>query len=144
MTIRYSQKRINFNLGYGILMIIIGLFGFFKSGVSFFNFGSVILGLLQLGVALYERKNQYITITDTKFIKHSIFPKSVKIDHINNIKIFANSFKVESVNSSITINKILVETHSLYRLHDYLSTLKLSIDGTPTYKDKNFENKQTL
>ncbi len=126
MKIRYIKNRSFFNIGFGTLMILVGLFAVYKNKFSIYSYLWVVLGALQLGAAWYERKKQYITIEDDKLTKHSLIPKSIEIREIRKIKKDSNSYKIETSEKSLKIDKRKIEPESLYRLEDYLNGLELT------------------
>jgi len=125
MKIKYIESRIKNNLGYGILMIAVGLFAIYNDSSSIFSYLWILLGGLQTGTALYEKKNQYLTIEQEKITKHSIFPKTINISEIEKVSKFVNSYKIETENTTLTIDKGIIENDSLYKLENYLNNLNL-------------------
>ena len=125
MKIKYIESRIKNNLGYGILMIAVGLFAVYNDSSSIFSYLWILLGGLQTGTALYEKKNQYLTIEQEKITKHSIWPKTINISEIEKVRKFANSYKIETKNTTLTIDKGIIENDSLYQLENYLNSLNL-------------------
>ena len=125
MKINYIKNRYNYNLAFGLLMIILGLFTIYDNMRSFYHYLWILLGALQLGTAFYERKNQYLTIENNKLTKHSIFPKTMEMNDIRKIRKFVNSYKIETSEKTLKINKNIIEPESLYRLDDYFKSLKL-------------------
>ena len=126
MTIKYNPKRIKFNLGYGVIMIFVGLMSVYSSN-STFSYLWVVLGFLIAGTALYEKKHQYLTLGENKITRHSLIPKSVEISEIKKVRKFRNSYKIETSESTLTINKNIIEPESLIRLDDFLKELNFSV-----------------
>jgi len=125
MKIKYIESRIKNNLGYGLLMIAVGLFAVYNDSSSLFSYLWIFLGGLQTGTALYEKKNQYLTIENDKITKHSIFPKTIDTSEIQKVGKFVNSYKIETRNRTLIIDKGIIENESLFKLEDYLSNLNL-------------------
>ena len=126
MTISYSEKHIKFTMVYGILMILIGLLAIYEDGSSIYSYLWLVLGLLQTGTTLYQKKYQYLTIDNTRITRHSLKSKSIQISDIKKVRRFRNSYKIETLESTLNINKNLIETESLYKLDDFFKELKLS------------------
>lgn len=126
MKIKYTKSRIKNNLGYGILMIGIGIFAVFNDSSSF-HYLWLILGGLQTGTTLYEKKNQYLTIDNNRLTKHSIIPKTIVISDIIKVRKFVNSYKIETPERTIEIDKNIIEIESLFQLDNYFNNLKLKV-----------------
>lgn len=123
--IRYIKNRSSFNIAFGILMIMVGLFAVYENNFSIYSYLWVVLGTLQLGVAWYEKKKQYLTIEDDKLTLHSLIPKSIEISKIKRIKKDTNSYKIETTEKALKIEKRKIEPESMYRLEDYFNRLGL-------------------
>ncbi len=125
MEIKYAKRRIKNNLGYGLLMIVVGLFAFFSDPLSVFSYVWLLFGALQSGMAWYNKKTPYLTIENHRLTKHSIFAKTIEIEDIKKVRKFVNSYKIETSDKTLTIDKNVMEPESLYRLTDYLNALEL-------------------
>lgn len=123
MKVKYPKSRIQNNFIYGLIMIGVGLFAVTINSSSGFSYLWVFIGMLQTGTALYQKKNQYLTIKEDKLIKHSLIPKSIEISEIKRIRKFVDSYKIETGNHSMLIEKSFIEEDSLRELNQYLETL---------------------
>lgn len=126
--IRYPKSRIQNNLGYGIIMIGVGLFAIYINSSSIFSYLWVFIGIIQLCTSLYQRKHQYLTIEQDKIVKHSLIPKSIALSEIKRIRKYVNSYKIESQNTSIRIEKDFIESDSLYKLNHFFDSLDLKVE----------------
>ena len=127
--IRYPESRIKNNLGYGIVMIGVGIFAVYINSISIFSYLWIFIGILQLGTSLYQKKHQYLTIERDRIVKHSLVPKSIALADIRRVRKFMNSYKIESKNSSILIEKDFIENDSLYKLNHFFDSLELKVEG---------------
>ena len=126
MEIKYAERLIKNNIGYGILMTGLGLFLIFMSETrSVFHFVWLLFGALQIGTAWYYKKFPYLSIENNQLTRHSIFPKTIEVDEIRKVRKFVNSYKIETSEKTLTINKNVIEPESLYRLTDYLNARQL-------------------
>ncbi len=67
MKIRYKNKRLNFNLFFGIVWAIFGTIMLVANEkMRLADYGYVVLSMLYLGLYIYEYKNQYLTIQNGK------------------------------------------------------------------------------
>ncbi|WP_051205333.1 hypothetical protein [Salinimicrobium xinjiangense] len=124
MKVRYPKSRIQNNFVYGLLMIGVGLFAVYINRTSVFSYLWVFIGLLQLCTALYQKKYQYLTIEGNRLVKHSLIPKSIEISNIKRIRKYVNSYRIETCNGSILIEKNFVEEESLRELNHFLESLR--------------------
>lgn len=125
MKINYIKNRIKHNLLFGILMMILGLFAIYEDMLSVFSYLWVLIGVLQLISTLNEKKHQYLSIENNKLTRHSIFPKTIEISDIRKIRKSKNSYKIETSERTLKIDKNIIEAESLYKLEDYFNSLDL-------------------
>lgn len=124
--INYPKSRIKNNFGYGIVMIAVGFFAVYINSTSVFSYLWILMGALQLGTSMYQKKHQYLTIDENKLIKHSLIPKTIELSEIKKVRKFVNSYKIETSDRTLRIEKNLIENDSLYRLNKILDNLNLS------------------
>lgn len=106
-------------------MFVAGICMLFQDTKPFISFLWIAIGALQFGFALYERKYQYITIENGLLTKHSIFKKQIELGKIQKVRRFKNSYKIETADKTLTINKNLIEAESMYRLDDFFKSLNI-------------------
>lgn len=122
----YPKSRLQNQFGYGIIMIGVGFFAVYINSSSIFSYLWILLGALQTGTSMYQKKHQYITIENDRLIKHSLIPKSIELSKIRKVRKYVNSYKIEGEDKSIRIEKKMIEDDSLYRLNHFLENLQLS------------------
>lgn len=123
MKIRYCKSVIRNNYGYGLTMIGLGIFAVYINSSSIFSYLWIIIGILQAGTSYYRQRYQYLTIREDRLIRHSIIPKSIALSDIRKIKKFVDSYKIETHNQSMRIEKNFIETESLQKLNLFLEDL---------------------
>ena len=106
-------------------MIGFGLTTLFWSDTLTIRFFWIFFGILQVATAWYFKNNPYLTIQDTKLTKHAPLCRSIEIDEIRKVRKFVNSYKIETSDKTLTIDKNVMEPESLSRLTDYLNALEL-------------------
>lgn len=129
MKINYSEKRIRDNFIHGLLMVAIGLTVFIWSGKATIGYFWIFFGVLQLATAWFFRNNPYISIEDNKLTKNTLFRKTIDIDDIRKVWKYVNSYKIETSDQTLTIDKNTIETASLYLLSDFLNELEIKDFG---------------
>ena len=126
MEIKYEKSRFRNNLYYGILMLVSGMIiVFISETLSVFRFLWVLLGILHLGLAWYYTKFPYLIIHNKTITKRFLFPTSIEIGEITRIWKMVNSYRIETSNKTLTIDKHVMEPESISRLADYLNQLEL-------------------
>ncbi|WP_037320039.1 hypothetical protein [Salegentibacter sp. Hel_I_6] len=126
MTIYYKKKNLKFQLFYGILSALLGIFGIVLDAKPLIAYPWLILGILQIGTWFYQSKHQYIRIENNILTKNSLFSKSIDLNKLTAIRKFKNSIVLESKDQSIKIYKDVIATDSLYRLTDFLNEIELA------------------
>lgn len=127
MKVKYPKSRIQNNFIYGLLMIGVGLFAVYINRSSIFSYLWVVIGMLQTLNALYQKKNQYLTIKEDKVIKHSLIPRCIQISQIRRIRKFGNSYRIEADNCTMLIEKNFIEEESLQELNQFFENLRPSL-----------------
>ena len=128
MKIHYTKKRFKNNLIFAIVWTVLGLLNLNYFGENnWMDFAFLATALLYWVSYFYERRNQYLSIENNTLTKHSIFPKTIKITDIKRILRFEGSYRIETSEKTLKINKDLIDAESLYKLDDYFKTLELEV-----------------
>jgi len=123
--IYYQKKKLNYKLYTGIGFLIIGIAIVLLNNFHLIYYAWPLLGLLQLATWYYEKKHQYLYITDNTLTKNSLFPKTINLNELTAIWKLRSSFTLETKNTKIKIDKDLIEDESLYKLTDFLNQIEL-------------------
>lgn len=125
MEIKYAEKKVRDSFLSGLLFIGIGLTTLIWSDTLTIRYFWVFFGILQLATAWYFKNNPYLTIDGEKLTKNALPSKSVEIEKIIKVRKFVNSYKIETSDKTLKIEKNVMEPESLYRLTDFLDSLEL-------------------
>jgi hypothetical protein len=126
MEIQYSKKRLNQNLYFGILWLALGSAGaVFTEAANVFNYGYLSLGILYIATYLFEKHKKYLTITEGKISKNSVFPKTIHLSEIKRIKKFDADYIVETNFNQLKINTNWIDKSSLAELKAFLENFNL-------------------
>jgi hypothetical protein len=123
MKIHYTRRRIRHSLVFGILWLALGLTATLFNSNNIFNYGYLLIGCIYLGTHLFERKKQYLTIENGVLIKNQLKPKTIELNEIKQIKLFAGDYILKTDTSEMTINTELIEKESLANLKTVLDSL---------------------
>ncbi|WP_037320047.1 hypothetical protein [Salegentibacter sp. Hel_I_6] len=126
MIIYYQKKRLNYKLYTGIGFLIIGIAIALLNNFSLIYYTWILLGLLQLATWYYEKKHQYLYITEDSLTKNSLFRKSIKLNELTAIWKLRTSFTLQTKKNKIKIDKDLIEDESLNKLTDFLNQIELN------------------
>ena len=126
MKIYYTKKRFRHNLIFAIFWTVLGFLNLkYDEGNTWLDFGYIFVSLLYWGSYFYEKRNQYLTIENNMLTKHSIFPKTIAVTEIKRIRRFEGSYKIETSEKTLRINKDVMDVESLYKLDDYFKSLEI-------------------
>lgn len=125
MKIRYTKKRLRYNLIFGILWMVLGSSAIIFESGNVFNYGYLIMGILYLGTYLFENSKQYLTIENGIISKNLLIPKNINLNEITRIKKFAGDYVLKTDSTELKINTGLIDKNSLLELNAVLDNLNL-------------------
>ncbi|EMY80279.1 hypothetical protein ES731_11660 [Psychroflexus gondwanensis] len=129
MEIKYSKKRLNQNLYFGILWLVLGsAAAVFTEAANIFNYGYLSLGILYIATYLFEKHKKYLTITDAIISKNNVFPKTIHLSEIKRIKKIGADYIVEAETTKLKIDTDWIDENSLSELKTFLDHLSLKKD----------------
>ncbi len=134
MKIKFTKKRLIYNLVLSILYLTIGLEGIiYQENIRWTKYGMLSLGILYLTNSLYELKYQYLSIEYGILRKNMIlgFTKKINLNDIIQIKVFTDEYTLITKTNKITIHTEIIDPNSLSELKRILSKLDLPPDKTP-------------
>jgi hypothetical protein len=125
MKIRFTNKRLRYNLIFGILYVALGVVAIIFDSNNFFNYLWTVLGTIHIGTYLFENKKQYLTIENGIISKNQLIPKKINLNEIKRIKKFAGDYILKTDSTELRINTELIEKSSLLELNTVLENLNL-------------------
>ena len=105
-------------------MIGLGIFAVYINSSSAFSYLWILLGIVQAASSYYRQKYEYLTIGNHELVRHSFIPKSIPVSEIRRVRKFMDSYKIETHNQSMRIEKRFIERESLENLKVFLDELK--------------------
>ncbi len=130
--IKYKKSRFRYNLVFGIIWIGLGIFSLVgKDKIIWTDYGYLIVGILYLGLYLYEMTNQYITINHETIKRNSLFGKEIKVKDINRIKKVYGQYTLITRTQQLKINTDFIDSASLDQLNKFLVGLNIEVVRTP-------------
>lgn len=125
MKIRFTNKRLRYNLIFGILYAALGIVAIISDLNNYFNYLWTLLGIIYIGTYLFENKKQYLTIENGIISKNHLIPKKINLNEIKRIKKFAGDYILKTDTTELRINTELIEEKSLAELNVVLENLNL-------------------
>jgi hypothetical protein len=126
MKIKLKKKHLNINLFFGIFWCLFGIVELiFRENIDWFDYGSLVFGIIYLIGFFYQKKHHYLTIQNDILKAHGSFGKSIKLSEIKSIKRFAGDYILKSDKKELTINTQVIEPNSLAELNAELEKLKV-------------------
>jgi len=114
VTIKLKKKVLLINLIFGSIWLISGIVDvFFIRKNLWYGYISILLGLAQVGVYLFDVTHQYLII------------KNGAIKEITHIKKITKTYIIYTEQTKLTINLDLIEKESLIKLKQVFSKLNL-------------------
>ncbi len=126
MILKFKNKRLRINLGFGIFWIILGVFSLLtKDSVIWTDFGYLVIGILYIGLYLYEMTNQYMTIDNETIKQNGLFGKTINLKDIHRIKKLYGHYTLITKTQELKINTELIDEESKIELEHILNHLEL-------------------
>jgi len=126
MKIKLKKRHLNINLFLGIIWFLFGVLELsFSEEIGWFDYGSLVFGVLYLILYFYQKKHQYLTIENGILQINGSFGKKINLTEIKRIKKFAGDYILKTDNKELTINTQIIEPNSLAELNSELEKLNL-------------------
>jgi len=125
MKIRYTKKRLQRFLIFGILWLVLAAAAIVFNLGSVFIYGYLILGIVFLAAYAFENSRQYLSIENGIISKNQLISKAINLNEIVQVSKFAGNYTVKSNSAELKINTAFIEQHSLAELKKVLGSLNL-------------------
>ncbi|SFN49658.1 hypothetical protein SAMN04487989_101829 [Bizionia echini] len=126
LIIKYKNRRLYVNLIIGLVWIILGILTSWAAEYSrWSNYFYIIIGVIYLGIYVWEFKNQYLTITDSFIKNNSLFGKKILLQDIIQVKKIFGDYVLKTKHKEFSINMNMVHDHSKAELVTFINSIKL-------------------
>ncbi|MCM4154262.1 hypothetical protein DHD05_21960 [Arenibacter sp. N53] len=130
--IRFTRKRLNYNLFFGIAWLILGILKMLTdTPLNGIDYAWFAIAGLSMGTYFYEYTHQYLTIERGIISKSYPFGNKIKLEEIKYIKKFAGDYILKTDQTELTINTQIIDKKSLSDLNEILGKLDLPPEKTP-------------
>jgi len=127
MKIKYTKKKLRFNLIMGLVWLVFLLVNMiFNDFNKWSDYIWIAVPLMYIGMYFYEYFNQYLTIYDGIIKESSPFGKKVYLNEIIEIKKFAGDYILKTTKKELTINTQIIDPNSLSDLNSELEKLNVA------------------
>jgi len=125
MKIKYKNKRLTHYLVFTILWLVLGTLSIIYQPSGFLNYGYFLIGLVYLGIWIFTKTKQYLTIENGVITKNGLRSKSMVLNDIKQIKKFGGDYTLKTPTQEMKINTQIIEENSLATLDEVLDNLNL-------------------
>ena len=126
MKIKLKKKHLNINLILGIVWFLFGVMELsFSENIGWFDYGSLVFGVLYFILYFYQKKYQYLTIEDGVLRINGSFGKKINLAEIKRIKKFAGDYILKTSKKELTINTQIIDTNSFAEVNAELEKLNV-------------------
>ena len=127
MKIKLKKNRnLKINLFLGIIWFLFGVLELSLSeDIGWFDYDSLVFGVLNLIFYFYQKKNQYLTIENGILKINGTFGKKINLAEIKRIKKFAGDYILKTDKKELTINTRIIEPNSFTELNAELEKLNV-------------------
>lgn len=128
-TLNYTKKRMNINLMLGIIWFGLGASGvlFIDNTTNIWSYGWMVLGALYIAMFIWERRKQYVTLTEKSIKKNKLKPIEIELKKITQIRRFSGDINIISEEKKITINTNLITEESKAELETFLKPIEVRL-----------------
>lgn len=126
MKIQFRKKHFIYFLVLGLLWLILGSALRILEPEHLYSYGYIVMGAIHIGVYIFMKNKQYLSIRDGVLTKNNFSPKRINLTEIITVKKFAGDYILKSKHEELTINTHLIDKKSLAELDNELG--KLNVD----------------
>lgn len=113
-------------IGFILILLSFVTEGWKNNTLQSIGVGQVAAGIFMYIIYYFENKKQYLTFKNGVLIKHTLFPKKIKLTEIISIKEFAGDIKLITEKEEFVIDTQIVDPNSLLVLKDELKNYTLN------------------
>jgi hypothetical protein len=118
MKIRYNKKRQWFLLGYGMIMLALGIVSTITNPKSIATTG-ILFGLISLAEFAIRHFGYYGIVDEEQITKGNIFKTVIKQNEITKVRMFAGDIEIFSEKKRIVFDKNQIDKSNLHEVEEY-------------------------
>ena len=96
--------------------------------IKWYFYPTLILGIIYLGIYVYEFQLNYIEISENKIIINSLPRKELNLNEIIDIKYFAGDYILSTPNNSIKIIKSQISKEYISEFEEYINVFQINLN----------------
>ncbi|EGV42867.2 hypothetical protein BZARG_2019 [Bizionia argentinensis JUB59] len=126
LIIKFNKKRLYLYLFLGAGLAGLATFSIWEDDhVRLMRIGYILIGLLYIGIAFWNYKYHYLTLTEDSIKENFLFGKKLLLKDITHFKKFADEYTFKTIDKNLVIKTALVHKDSLASLESYFSNIDI-------------------
>ncbi|WP_417196766.1 hypothetical protein [Bizionia sp.] len=131
LIIKFKSKRLYFNLALGLFWIVSATVSIWESDkIYWLSYVTMLIGVIYIGISLWEFNNQYLTLTPNIIKENSLFGKKILLKDIIEVKKVFGDYILKTDQKELSINMSLVHDDSKAELNAFINSIKIPEEET--------------
>ncbi|WP_417212879.1 hypothetical protein [Bizionia sp.] len=131
LIIKFKSKRLYFNLALGLFWIVSATVSIWESDkIYWLSYVTMLIGVIYIGMSLWEFNNQYLTLTPNIIKENSLFGKKILLKDIIEVKKVFGDYILKTDQKELSINMSLVHDDSKAELNAFINSINVPEEET--------------
>lgn len=131
LIIKFKSKRLYFNLALGLFWIVSATVSIWESDkIYWLSYVTMLIGVIYIGMSLWEFNNQYLTLTPNIIKENSLFGKKILLKDIIEVKKVFGDYILKTDQKELSINMSLVHDDSKAELNAFINSINIPEEET--------------
>lgn len=131
LIIKFKSKRVYFNLALGLFWIVSATVSIWESDkIYWLSYVTMLIGVIYIGMSLWEFNNQYLTLTPNIIKENSLFGKKILLKDIIEVKKVFGDYILKTDQKELSINMSLVHDDSKAELNAFINSINVPEEET--------------
>lgn len=131
LIIKFKSKRLYFNLALGLFWIVSATVSIWESEkIYWLSYVTMLIGVIYIGMSLWEFNNQYLTLTPNIIKENSLFGKKILLKDIIEVKKVFGDYILKTDQKELSINMSLVHDDSKAELNAFINSINVPEEET--------------
>ncbi len=131
LIIKFKSKRLYFNLALGLFWIVSATVSIWESDkIYWLSYVTMLIGVIYIGMSLWEFNNQYLTLTPNIIKENSLFGKKILLKDIIEVKKLFGDYILKTDQKELSINMSLVHDDSKAELNAFINSINIPEEET--------------
>ncbi|WP_417199825.1 hypothetical protein [Bizionia sp.] len=131
LIIKFKSKRLYFNLALGLFWIVSATVSIWElDKIYWLSYVTMLIGVIYIGMSLWEFNNQYLTLTPNIIKENSLFGKKILLKDIIEVKKVFGDYILKTDQKELSINMSLVHDDSKAELNAFINSINVPEEET--------------